>query len=59
MSVPVELDYFITPGDWDKPLYGVLFGLWPHTMSFPQTSNKKVGWNGGGTEQNAKNMILL
>jgi hypothetical protein len=30
-SVPVELDYSITPGDWDKPLNGVLFGLWPHT----------------------------
>jgi hypothetical protein len=26
-SVPVELDYSITPGDWDKPLNGVFF--WP------------------------------
>jgi hypothetical protein len=26
-SVPVELDYSITPGDWDKPLNGVLFGV--------------------------------
>jgi hypothetical protein len=37
-SVPVELDYSITPGDWNKPLYGVLFGLWPHTTPSPQTN---------------------
>jgi hypothetical protein len=37
-SVPVELDYSITPGDWDKPLNGVLFGLWPHTTPSPQTN---------------------
>jgi hypothetical protein len=27
-SVPVELYYSITPGDWDKPLNGVLYTLW-------------------------------
>jgi hypothetical protein len=37
-SVPIELDYSITPGDWDKPLNGVLFGLWPHTKTSPQTN---------------------
>jgi hypothetical protein len=39
-SVPVELDYSITPGDWDKPLNRVLFGLWPHTTPSPQTNKK-------------------
>jgi hypothetical protein len=39
-SVPVELDYSINPGDWDKPLNGVLFGLWPHTTQSPQTNKQ-------------------
>jgi hypothetical protein len=39
-SVPVELDYSITPEDWDKPLYGVLFGLCPHTMPSPQKNKQ-------------------
>jgi hypothetical protein len=38
--IPVELDYSITPGDWDKPLNGVLFGLWPHTTPSPQTNKQ-------------------
>jgi hypothetical protein len=38
--VPVKLDYSITPGDWDKPLNGVLFGLWRHTTPSPQTNKQ-------------------
>jgi hypothetical protein len=31
---PGRLTKVLTPGDWDKPLNGVLFGLWPHTRAF-------------------------
>jgi hypothetical protein len=41
-SVPVELDYSITPGDWNKPLNGVFFGLCPHTTLSPQTITKQT-----------------
>jgi hypothetical protein len=56
-SVPVELDYSITPGDWDKPLYGVLFWLWPHTTPSPQT-NKQTNYKYCGTTSTAVLQVL-
>jgi hypothetical protein len=54
-SVPVELDYSITPGDWDKPF----FGLWPHTTVHihKQTNKQYLKFDIGGQFQ--KNVIVV